>query len=59
MPAEPAEPNLRSGGTAIAEALQAATEALAAAGVETPGLDASVLLGAATGLERARIVGRA
>lgn len=55
MRAEPAEPKPRSGGAPIADALQAATEALAAAGVETPGLDASVLLSAATGLERARI----
>ncbi len=49
MPAEIA-------GTAVGEALQAASEALGAAGVETPRLDASLLLSAATGMERSRIV---
>jgi release factor glutamine methyltransferase len=39
----------------VQEALQAATDALAAAGVETPRLDAELLLGAAAGLDRARL----
>jgi len=42
-------------GTA-AEALAAATDALAAAGVDTPHLDARVLLGAATGTDSARLI---
>ena len=41
--------------TAAAEALEAATDALAAAGVETPRLDAELLLAAATGRDRAAI----
>ena len=47
MRAEPRRPAAAAG--AGREALQAATEALAAAGVETPRLDASLLLAAATG----------
>ena len=39
----------------VAEALAAATDALAAAGVERPRLDAELLLAEATGLERARL----
>jgi release factor glutamine methyltransferase len=39
----------------VGEALQGATEALAAAGVESPRLDAELLLGSAAGLDRARI----
>jgi release factor glutamine methyltransferase len=39
----------------VREALESATDALAAAGVETPRLDAELLLEAATGWERARI----
>jgi release factor glutamine methyltransferase len=39
----------------VQEALSAATDALAAAGVDTPRLDAELLLGAATGLDRARL----
>jgi release factor glutamine methyltransferase len=38
-----------------ADALNAATEAMAAAGVETPRLDAELLLAEATGWERARL----
>ncbi len=45
----------RPAAAAAGEALQAASEALAAAGVETPRLDASLLLAAATGVERSRI----
>jgi release factor glutamine methyltransferase len=41
--------------TAAAEALEAATEGLAAAGVEAPRLDAELLLSEATGWDRARI----
>ena len=41
--------------TPAAEALEAATEGLAAAGVDTPRLDAELLLSEATGWERARI----
>jgi release factor glutamine methyltransferase len=37
----------------VQEALRAATDALAAAGVDAPRLDAELLLGAATGLDRA------
>ncbi|MQA73155.1 MAG: peptide chain release factor N(5)-glutamine methyltransferase [Solirubrobacterales bacterium] len=39
----------------VGEALGAATDALAAAGVETPRLDAELLLAEAAGLERARL----
>jgi release factor glutamine methyltransferase len=39
----------------VHEALQAATDALAAAGVDTPRLDAELLFEAATGLDRARL----
>ncbi|MGH2964434.1 MAG: peptide chain release factor N(5)-glutamine methyltransferase [Solirubrobacterales bacterium] len=39
----------------VHEALAAATDALGAAGVDTPRLDAELLLGAATGLDRARL----
>lgn len=39
----------------VAEALSAATDALAAAGVETPGLDAGILLAAATGSGSAQL----
>jgi release factor glutamine methyltransferase len=39
----------------VREALQTATEALAAAGVETPRLDAELLLAEATGRDRARL----
>lgn len=39
----------------VREALGGATDALAAAGVETPRLDAELLLGEATGLDRARL----
>jgi release factor glutamine methyltransferase len=39
----------------VHEALEGATGALTAAGVETPRLDAELLLGAATGLDRARL----
>ncbi len=45
---------LQASGT-VAEALGAATEALAAAGVDTPRLDAELLLCRATGWDRARI----
>jgi release factor glutamine methyltransferase len=41
--------------TAAAEALEAATEGLAAAGVDAPRLDAELLLSEATGWDRARI----
>ncbi len=40
----------------VAEALAAATDALGAAGVGTPGLDAGLLLTAATGLDSARLI---
>src|SRR6476661_6925403 len=40
----------------VAEALGAAVDALAAAGVETPRLDAELLLCEATGRERAELV---
>ncbi len=39
----------------VREALVSATEAIAAAGVETPRLDAELLLSEATGLDRARL----
>lgn len=39
----------------VGEALAAATDAIGAAGVETPRLDAELLLGEATGLDRARL----
>ena len=39
----------------VHEALGAATDALTAAGVDTPRLDAELLLGAAAGLDRARL----
>jgi release factor glutamine methyltransferase len=39
----------------VHEALKAATDALAAAGVDTPRLDAELLLAAATGLDRTRL----
>jgi release factor glutamine methyltransferase len=65
MPASPAERNIgaamrskraaRPRGASVGEALRAATEALAAAGVDTPRLDATLLLGSATGIEGARI----
>ena len=41
--------------TALGDALSAATEALAAAGVEGPRLDAELLLAAASGLDRTRL----
>ncbi|MGZ8665713.1 MAG: peptide chain release factor N(5)-glutamine methyltransferase [Solirubrobacterales bacterium] len=50
MPARTAERR-----SSLGEALGAATEALAAAGVESPRLDAELLLGSATGLDRARV----
>jgi release factor glutamine methyltransferase len=40
----------------VAEALSSATDALAAAGVETPGLDARLLLEAATGVASAHLI---
>jgi len=40
----------------IREALGASVDALRAAGVEDPGLDAELLLAEATGWERARLV---
>jgi release factor glutamine methyltransferase len=40
----------------VGEALGAAAEALAAAGVETPRLDAEVMLAAASGLDRSALV---
>jgi release factor glutamine methyltransferase len=42
-------------GATVGEALQGATEALAAAGVDLPRLDAELLLGSAAGLDRAPI----
>ena len=42
----------------VRDALSAATDALAAAGCESPRLDAELLLAEATGLERAALVGR-
>lgn len=42
--------------TAAGQALAAATDALAAAGVATPRLDAEVMLAAASGVERARLL---
>jgi release factor glutamine methyltransferase len=42
----------------VGEALAAATDALAAAGVERPRLDAELLLAAATGTGRARLISR-
>ena len=44
-----------TGAERAGQALGAATDALTAAGVDTPRLDAEVLLGAATGTERAQI----
>ena len=41
--------------TALSDALSAATEALAAAGVDTPRLDAELLLAAASGVDRTRL----
>ncbi len=65
MPASPAEHNVGAGirtetaarprKSSVGEALGAATEALVAAGIDTPRLDASLLLSSATGLERSRI----
>jgi release factor glutamine methyltransferase len=43
---------------AVRDALEAATDALAAAGVETPRLDAELLLAEATGRERADLAAR-
>ncbi|HWB70048.1 MAG TPA: peptide chain release factor N(5)-glutamine methyltransferase [Solirubrobacterales bacterium] len=40
----------------VGEALSSAVDALAAAGVQTPRLDAEVLLAQATGLDRARLI---
>ena len=40
----------------VAEALAAATDALGAAGVETPGLDAGLLLAEATGIHSAQLI---
>jgi release factor glutamine methyltransferase len=42
----------------VGEALQGASEALAAAGVDSPRLDAQLLLGSATGLERAELAAK-
>jgi release factor glutamine methyltransferase len=42
----------------VGDALTAATDALAAAGVETPRLDAELLLAEATGIERAGLLAR-
>jgi release factor glutamine methyltransferase len=42
--------------TAVGDALAGATDAIAAAGAETPRLDAEVMLGAITGLDAAAIV---
>jgi release factor glutamine methyltransferase len=42
-------------GAEVREALEGATDALAAAGVDSPRLDAELLLGAATGWDRARL----
>ena len=42
----------------VGEALTASREALAAAGVGEPALDASLLLAAATGLDRAALIAR-
>ena len=42
----------------VGEALAAATDALAAAGVESPRLDAELLLAAATGADRASLISR-
>lgn len=49
------EAEYAAGMAPVREALAAATDALAAAGVDTPRLDAEVLLGEATGWERARL----
>lgn len=49
------EAEYAAGMTPVREALAAATDALAAAGVETPRLDAELLLGEATGWDRARL----
>ncbi len=40
----------------VGQALAAATDALAAAGAETPGLDARLLLAASTGIESAQLI---
>ena len=47
---------VRAGASTVREALQAATDAFRAAGVETPRLDAELLLGEAMGFDRAALV---
>lgn len=50
-----AEPRAPASAGTVAQALGAATDALAAAGVDSPRLDAELLLAEATGLERAAL----
>jgi release factor glutamine methyltransferase len=54
-PVHPAEPRTRAAAGSVAEALGAATDALTAAGVDTPRLDAELLLSEATGRDRAAL----